>query len=203
MLFVLCRFVAAGGRPCCLFKLKWHSWTFLPELGAAGEYSSLVLVMLPKTKSPCTILAHACQNCFFFSYTSAIAGVSRWQQVSKSLWDSPCPCEQQEIKFRSIRSLQCNLKLDWLLTRYIYHCQCEPVHFHVPNAGSINVIANKASSWIPKKADAQTLFILPWYWKWNSSDNRLFLSLWMYMGKTQIHVFYSLSSMKAILYFKC
>lgn len=121
----------------------------------------------------------------------------------KELMGFSCPCEQQEIKFRSIRSLQCNLKLDWLLTRYIYHCQCEPVHFHVPNAGSINVIANKAFSWIPKKADTQTLFILPWYWKWNSSDNRLFSSLWMYMGKTQIHVFYSLSSMKTILYFKC
>lgn len=125
-----------------------------------------------------------------------------WQQVRKSLWDSPCPCEQQEIKFRSIRSLQCSLKLDWLLTHYIYHCQCEPVPFRVPNAGSINVIANKASSWILKKADTQTLFILPWYWKWNSSGNRLFLSLWMYMGKTQIHVFYLLSSMKAILYLK-
>lgn len=86
---------------------------------------------------------------------------------------------------------------------YTYHFKCEPVHFHVPNARSINVIANKVSSWILKKADTQTLFILPWYWKWNSSDNMLFLSLWMYMGKTQIHVFYSLSSMKTILYFKC
>jgi len=38
-------------------------------------------------------------------------------------------------------------------------------NFPVPNAASIHVIANKVSSWTLKEAEAQTLFILPWYWR--------------------------------------